>query len=194
MTSADDKFADRLQEVRSAQGVSQAALADRMSARGYKRFKQQTIDRIESGERRAGEDTLKRRKVTYGEASDLAACLGYTLDELTSGGSELLLRQGAIVDIRMSDLVRASHLYVEAMFGYAKSADERSEQLHDSVRRYLEDALSRQTPSLLVRDAHGVVAAAIQRANIEAGPHVSAFRDALKRDLDLLERYSDASS
>lgn len=173
--------------------MKQTELAGRMVARGYKTWKQQTIDRIERGERKRPEDEPTKRKVTYGEAVDLAACLGYTPETLVSGGNELLLQQGAAVDVRMHDLLRASREYVEAMMRYAKGADDRADDLHDNVRQFLDDALRLQTPPMLVRDGYGVLDAAMSRNGIEPGPRVQEFRAALKRDFDILEAQADAS-
>lgn len=69
--SPDDAFASALRAERERQGITQGALAAEMKTRGHD-FRQQTMARIEKGDRR----------VSVGEAQDLAAALGTTLDEL----------------------------------------------------------------------------------------------------------------
>lgn len=68
----DDRFAKNLRTVRAAQKVSQAELARRMAARGWPYYAQ-TIHRIETGQ----------RKITLGEAVELARLLGTTADALS---------------------------------------------------------------------------------------------------------------
>jgi transcriptional regulator with XRE-family HTH domain len=70
-SSPDDAFALALRAERERQGITQGALAEEMKTRGHD-FRQQTMARIEKGDRR----------VSVGEAQDLAAALGTTLDEL----------------------------------------------------------------------------------------------------------------
>lgn len=75
----DEVFAAALYTHRLGQGVTRAALAGRVTARGFS-FQQSTIYKIEKG----------LRTVTLGEGSAIAAALGLELDDLTDGQDDSL--------------------------------------------------------------------------------------------------------
>jgi len=70
---ADANFARRLKEVRTAAGLTQQQLADRVTAAGRKMFRSQ-VGKIENGD----------RPVTISEATALADALGVTLADLAT--------------------------------------------------------------------------------------------------------------
>jgi transcriptional regulator with XRE-family HTH domain len=70
-------FAGRLRELRTAQGLSQAALAEKMTALGHK-INDLAILRIEKNL----EDPLKARRVNLNEATAIASALGVGLLEM----------------------------------------------------------------------------------------------------------------
>jgi len=75
--AAERQFAANLKAVREARGMSQTALAERMSGLGH-RWHQSTVTKIEAG----------RRAVRIGEARDLATILDTTVDELSAIGTD----------------------------------------------------------------------------------------------------------
>ncbi|MBF6330258.1 helix-turn-helix domain-containing protein [Nocardia transvalensis] len=70
--SAEEVFASNLKTLRGDTGLSQEALAEQMSERGFK-WHQATVYKIENGS----------RQVQLGEAKAVAAILGVPLDRLT---------------------------------------------------------------------------------------------------------------
>lgn len=71
METADQRLASNMRNVRHVAGLSQAAVAEAMTERGYT-WHQQTVYRVEAG----------RQQVRLAEAVALAEVLGVTLDRL----------------------------------------------------------------------------------------------------------------
>lgn len=179
MDRLDEKLADRVREVRESLGLSQSELADRMTARGHN-FQQQTVNRIEAG----------NRKVTYGEAVDLAISMGHTAEGLVGvTGEEALVTKGARLGEASNLLSDSSINYADALFEFAKTADEVPGELRETQQKYFKVVYARQTPAMLTLDAGLAVRSAISRANIEnPGPYLQQLLAAIDRDEKALRR------
>jgi transcriptional regulator with XRE-family HTH domain len=75
--AADVRAAVNIRSLREAKGMSQGELARQMSARGWPYYPQ-TVHRIEHGQ----------RKIGFGEAAEIAAILGTSIDRLAWAGPE----------------------------------------------------------------------------------------------------------
>lgn len=74
---AAERLGENVRAIREARGLSQDDLAREMTDRGWQYY-QSTVYKIEHGE----------RKVSFGEAADLAAILGTSLDRFAWTGAE----------------------------------------------------------------------------------------------------------
>jgi transcriptional regulator with XRE-family HTH domain len=92
----EGRFAENLRRYRELKGMSQAALADAMVARGWP-WRQQTVARLESG----------RRMVRFGEAAAVAETLRISLDRFTWAGAEA--NEVAMIDSAVGTLRIAWH-------------------------------------------------------------------------------------
>lgn len=132
----DDEIKQRIKAAREAKGMSQADLAGYMDARGYE-FKQQTINKIEKGD----------RKVSAAELVALASSLGVSAANLLGLGEDRtpLLMAGARLEEAMRHLDSSSVAYARAMLSYTQAADG-IEQIHASDEEFIRESLFRQTP------------------------------------------------
>lgn len=132
----DDEIKQRIKAAREAKGMSQADLAGYMDARGYE-FKQQTINKIEKGD----------RKVSAAELVALAGSLGVSAANLLGQGEDRtpLLMAGARLEEAMRHLDSSSIAYARAMLSYTQAADG-VEQIHASDEEFIRESLFRQTP------------------------------------------------
>lgn len=132
----DEEIKQRIKAAREAKGMSQADLAGYMDARGYE-FKQQTINKIEKGD----------RKVSAAELVALASSLGVSAANLLGLGEDRtpLLMAGARLEEAMRHLDSSSIAYARAMLSYTQAADG-IEQIHASDEEFIRESLFRQTP------------------------------------------------
>jgi transcriptional regulator with XRE-family HTH domain len=98
----EQRFAENLRRHRERKGMSQAALAEAMAARGWP-WRQQTIARLEAG----------HRMVRFGEAAAVAEIIGVSLDQLTCEGAEV--NETRAVDAAASRLRTSWHETVDAV-------------------------------------------------------------------------------
>lgn len=176
----DAKLARRIREVRESLGLSQGDLAKRMNDRGHQGFQQQTIARIESA----------NRKVTYGEAVDLATAMNHTAEGLVGiPGEDALVGKGAKVGETSSILVDAAIDYTNALFDFVLTADQIEGAIRENQQQYLKTVFARQTPAMLTLDSGIALNAAMSRAQIDQpGPYLEQLIEAIKRDETALER------
>jgi transcriptional regulator with XRE-family HTH domain len=87
---ADERFAVNSRERRQQLGLTQADIARQMAGRGWS-YHPQTVQRIEAGD----------RKVSIGEAQELARILRTTTDALTSSPQSALERRRADIAMRL---------------------------------------------------------------------------------------------
>ncbi len=140
MATHDDMLARRIREARERIGLSQEQLALRMNARGHD-FRQQTIYKVETGNRR----------VTYGEAVDLAECLELTVNDFAiSGRSGSLGALRERVDVVREGLEDAARAYAEILARLAFVAD-REPALSDYEARSVRDAIELESPAQVLR-------------------------------------------
>lgn len=90
----EQRFSENLRRYREFRGMSQAALAEAMTARGWP-WRQQTVARLESG----------RRMVRFGEAAAAAETLRISLDRFTWAGAEA--NEIAMIDSTVATLRQA---------------------------------------------------------------------------------------
>lgn len=111
-----------------------------MNARGHD-FRQQTVYKVETGNRR----------VTYGEAVDLAECLELTVNDFAiSGRSGSLGALRERVDIVREGLEDAARAYAEILARLAFVAD-REPALSDHEARSVRDAIELESPAQVLR-------------------------------------------
>ena len=136
MNVHEEEIRRRLRSAREAKSMSQTDLAGYMNARGFD-FKQQTINKIEKGERR----------VSAAELVGLASSLGIEAANLLgSGESGLpLATAGGRLEESAANLRAASIAYGRAMLSYAQTADELDDP-HANIVRFIKEGLLRQTP------------------------------------------------
>ncbi|WP_336652373.1 MULTISPECIES: helix-turn-helix domain-containing protein [unclassified Leucobacter] len=178
MADLDAKLARRIREVREGIGLSQGDLARRMNERGHQGFQQQTIARIESG----------NRKVTYGEAVDLATAMNHTAEGLVGvPGEDALVAKGARVGETSEVLADAAIAYTHALFDFVVTADQIESPIRDNQQQYLKTVFARQTPAMLTLDSGTALSAAMSRARIsEPGVYLKQLVEAIERDEDAL--------
>lgn len=173
--ASERAFAEKIRLHREQKTMTQEELAHEVSLRGFD-FKQQTIYKIESGNRR----------VTVGEAAAIADALGYTLDGLFGGGGSLasayLLSNRAGSQAR-----RAAREYVDALMDVAIAADGMTQPLRSADVRWLTHAMPEQTPAQTTIDVLMDFNARLSRDGItKPGKFLSLLRDAIQRDTDAL--------
>lgn len=178
MSDLDQKLAQRVREVREEQALSQGDLAKRMRDRGHAGFQQQTVARIESG----------TRKVTYGEAVDLAVAMNHTPEGLVGEpGEDSLVARGAHVGEASKALNKAVMDYTVALFEFVLTADRIDGPIRENQQRYLESVFTSQTPAMMTNDAGLALSAAMSRRGIDsAGPYLTRLVEAIGRDQDAL--------
>lgn len=156
--------------------MSQTDLAGYMSARGFD-FKQQTINKIEKGE----------RKVSAAELVALASSLGIEAANLLgSGESELpLATAGGRLEEAAANLRAASIAYGRAMLSYAQTADDLDDP-HANIVRFISEGLLSQTPGYYATgDVVGSLEATLKLNRINlTGEHALALMKALRAEHD----------
>lgn len=136
----DETFAAQVRTVREHLGLSQTDLAQSMTTRGHD-FRQQTIYKIETGIRR----------VTFGEAVDIAASLGLTLEDMVSDESSRDLNVALTrVDQEREALQQAGHDYAFTLFRMAAIAD-KAKSLTESEAETVRDAIELESPAMCLR-------------------------------------------
>lgn len=174
MNVHEEEIRRRLRSVREAKSMSQADLAGYMTARGFD-FKQQTINKIEKGERR----------VSAAELVALASSLGVEAANLLgSGESGLpLATAGGRLEEAGANLRAASIAYGRAMLAYAQTADELDDP-HANVVRFITEGLLKQTPGFYATgDVVGSLEATLRLNRIElTGEHALALMAALRAE------------
>lgn len=182
MSDLDQKLAQRIREVREEQSLSQGDLAKRMRERGLEGFQQQTVARIESG----------NRKVTFGEAIALATALNHTPEGLLGeDGEEALVQRGANVARTASALSRAAQDYTVALFDFVLQADAIQGPIREGQQSFLEAVYRAQTPAMMTVDSGLAINAAMSRRGItEPGPYLERLIEAVARDESALEAAS----
>lgn len=119
--AATDYFPENLRRHRERKGMSQKALAEAMKACGWS-WHQATVHRVESG----------AQPVELGEATDLAAILGTSLDRLTWAGPE---ENGvALTDRATALLARSFRETAEAAERLLRDRDGAERQLAEAVK------------------------------------------------------------
>ena len=174
MADLDSKLSQRVREVREELGLSQADLANRMRERGHSGFQQQTVARIETG----------NRKVTYGEAVDLAVAMNHTPEGLVgTPGEDALVARGTRVGEASGKLHDAALEYTNALFAFMVTADAIDSPIRENQQRFMEAIFQRQTPAMMTLDASAALRSAISRAKIESpGHHLRRLLEAIERD------------
>ena len=142
--AVDERLAENLRALREHQGISQAALARRMKARGHP-WHQATVHRVETGV----------QPVSLKEATGLAAILGVPLDRLTWAAGEV-----------------ADRLLAEAAIGRLREAAEeaadslaRLRAAQDSAKRAARDAGKSKYPR--VREAAAAIKEELDDVTVE---------------------------
>ncbi|MGI8392591.1 helix-turn-helix domain-containing protein [Leucobacter sp. W1038] len=177
MSSFDDQFAIRLREIREQQKLSQDDLAQRMKARGHD-FRQQTVYKIETGNRR----------VIFGEAVDLADSLGFTLDQfIDTDGSPNLDPTLERVGLIREELEDNGTRYARALLHMAQQADAAvviSERQADWIR----DVIELEGPAQIHRLGPLIdLEAQVSREGLDvSGKFSSLLFECLKRDEEAL--------
>ncbi|MBT2429388.1 helix-turn-helix domain-containing protein [Streptomyces sp. ISL-112] len=115
--SDNDRFAEWLRSARSASGLSQGKVADAMNAEGFV-FYQQTIAKVESGERPVRLDEATALARIFG--ADLSDTLGVTasasskLEPSTEGDSTTLSISARVIE-KLRDARRANSVSARAL-------------------------------------------------------------------------------
>jgi len=174
MSSLNDLFANRLREVRERQELSQDELARRMRARGHD-FRQQTIYKIETGNRR----------VIISEAVDLAEALGYTFDDfIEHAGTPNLSAALERLDFTREELQASALRYERALLRVAQLADS-AEQLFDRDQTTVRNAIEFESPAQALRInslAGGAKDVIAENKNEGTGEFVTLLLEMLERD------------
>lgn len=178
MASNDDLLAQRVREVRERLGLSQDQLAQRMAARGHD-FRQQTIYKIETGNRR----------VTWGEAISLADSLEMTIADLsapgTSGSLGVLFER---VDVLREGLEQAARTYMRAQWRLAHAADQ-LERLPAEDSEHVRDSLVLESPAQVLNNAglhHWLDGEVLADGLMEPGSHGQLLMDSIVGDASAL--------
>lgn len=176
----DDEIRRRVKAAREAKGLSQSELASSMNARGSD-FKQQTINKIEGGD----------RKVSAAELVALASALDTSAASLLGLGEdrESLLIAGARLEEAMRNLHSSSMAYGRAMLAYAMAADG-IETLHTNDEHFIKAGLLKQTPGWIASGDvfHSLVATlGVDRVQV-LGEHATALLAAIEAEHDLLHK------
>lgn len=186
MASHDEVLAARIKNAREAFGISQEGLARSVAAMGLD-FRQQTIYKIESG----------NRKVVASELVAISAALGVPVTELLGIGSDRqpLFSSGARLEEAQRQLQSSALAHGRAMMAYARAADRAGDNLHEVDRNYAEDSLLRQTPGWIASaDVLGSIEATLKMNQVdpaEIGPHSRAVLESLRRDHEHFHGESD---
>ncbi len=143
-----------------------------MRARGFSDFRQQTIAKIETGD----------RSVKWGEALAIADSVGLTPQSLLGVEADLITSY-AKLDVRRGTFQEAALEYLEELITTAHVADT-AEGLRDVDSRWLTVAMPLQTPLMLLRaDVQIALHAALKRRGIaNPGPYIQILVDAVRRD------------
>lgn len=136
MAVHDEEIARRLRTTREGLGLSQEALAELMSVRGFD-FRQQTVNKIENNQRRL----LASELVAFADS------LGVGVADLLGLGSDRgpIVVSGARLEEATRNLQHASLAHARAMLGFALAADA-AENLHANDAYYADGPLIEQTP------------------------------------------------
>jgi transcriptional regulator with XRE-family HTH domain len=131
--AAEQYLPENLRRYRDARGMSQAALAQAMSERGWP-WHQPTVYKIESG----------KQPVGFGEVTDLAQILGVSAERLGMPGPEdaavaFVELAAVILSERWHDLAEAAERLERARSAAARAVS-RAEREQDKYPRALESA------------------------------------------------------
>lgn len=172
MQSVDEAIASHVLSARERAGMSQAELAREMANRGHD-FRQQTIYKVETG----------KRRVTIGEAVDLAASLGIDLDRLIAGDSFAISGEIRAWDAGRKAYQSATREYASTLAALAVAADTKAETELErmSARGWVEA----HTP-MRVADARWFSEAILEASGHPNGEVAQALVDALRHDREAL--------
>lgn len=160
MAATDEELARRIKRTREQFGMSQDALAQRVSARGPD-FRQQTVYKIEQNQ----------RKVLASELLAIADALGVPPMDLLGIGNDRapLVSAGSRLEEAQRQLLSSANAYARAMIAYAQAAD-RSTHLHELDADYARTALTRQTPAWVASSSVEQIEATLKLNEIELAP------------------------
>ncbi|MHA3723474.1 helix-turn-helix domain-containing protein [Leucobacter sp. HY1910] len=176
MNIHEEEIRRRVRSVREAKGMSQTDLAGYMNARGFD-FKQQTLNKIEKGQRR----------VSAAELVALASSLGVEASNLLGGGDSgvPLATVAGRLEEASNTLRGAAIAYGRAMLAYAQTVDGLTDP-HANIVQFASDGLTRQTPGWVASgDVLGSLEATLKLNRVElTGHHALAVMEALRADHD----------
>lgn len=172
MSRSDEELVRRITAARETTGISQETLAGRMRARGYPDFRQQTIAKIETGD----------RSVKWGEALALADSVGLTPQSLLGVEADLVTSY-ARLDVLRSAFQESAWNYLEELITTAHVADS-AESLRVADDLWLTSSMPWQTPLMLLRtDVQIALESTMKRRGIpDSGRYIQLLAAAVRRD------------
>lgn len=172
MSRSDEELVRRITAARETTGISQETLAGRMRARGYPDFRQQTIAKIETGD----------RSVKWGEALALADSVGLTPQSLLGVEADLVTSY-ARLDVLRSAFQETAWNYLEELITTAHVADS-AESLRVADDLWLTSSMPWQTPLMLLRtDVQIALESTMKRRGIpDSGRYIQLLAAAVRRD------------